>query len=300
MKINEINVKTTKNVEDKNIALLSDIHVEYNTPSVKLNKIVEDVKRLEPTQIMIPGDLYNSNDSKLVAFPRDTEKVLNFIRKLSEIANVYISLGNSELELTNNQGQFPCIDPSTFYRDDILAAEMCPYSTKMNNPVHFVGQETFHAIHAEKDYTISGLTPSLSFYKKDKERVAKLIEKYEEYINMLTAQLNPEQYNILLTHNPIIIDAYEKIASLKKFDLVLSGHNHGGLIDPKLKPFLALIPGIDSKRLFPKYVKGAHAFDNTTFVVSEGITKFHSNCGFLANFEKSQEGTIDLIKVRRK
>jgi predicted MPP superfamily phosphohydrolase len=69
--------------------------------------------------------------------------------------------------------------------------------------------------------------------------------------------------HILLAHSPNYIDAYSKWGA----DLVLSGHNHGGI---------ARIPGIcgvlsTEAVIFPKYTKGYYSDGDTKLLVSAGI-----------------------------
>lgn len=74
-------------------------------------------------------------------------------------------------------------------------------------------------------------------------------------------------FNVLLAHFPEKIDFYR---SFGKFDLVLSGHAHGG--QWRLPPFMngLYAPG---QGLFPKYAGGRYDFDDTTFIVSRGLSR---------------------------
>lgn len=76
-----------------------------------------------------------------------------------------------------------------------------------------------------------------------------------------------DSFNVLLAHFPEQIDFYR---SFGKFDLVLSGHAHGG--QWRLPPFIngLYAPG---QGLFPKYAGGRYDFDDTTFIVSRGLSR---------------------------
>lgn len=76
-----------------------------------------------------------------------------------------------------------------------------------------------------------------------------------------------DSFNVLLAHFPEKIDFYR---SFGKFDLVLSGHAHGG--QWRLPPFIngLYAPG---QGLFPKYAGGRYDFDDTTFIVSRGLSR---------------------------
>lgn len=72
-----------------------------------------------------------------------------------------------------------------------------------------------------------------------------------------------EQYTVLLSHPPEDIDAYAAAG----FQLVLSGHAHGGQFR---LPFIGglVAPG---QGFFPKYDAGLYRVDDTFMVVSRGI-----------------------------
>lgn len=76
-----------------------------------------------------------------------------------------------------------------------------------------------------------------------------------------------DSFNVLLAHFSENIDFYR---SFGKFDLVLSGHAHGG--QWRLPPFIngLYAPG---QGLFPKYAGGRYDFDDTTFIVSRGLSR---------------------------
>ena len=81
------------------------------------------------------------------------------------------------------------------------------------------------------------------------------------------AQVNPDLFTILLSHRPERIDQYR---SYGVFDLILSGHAHGGQwrIPGLLNGLLAPNQGF-----FPKYAGGRYDFPDCTFLVSRGLAR---------------------------
>ena len=71
------------------------------------------------------------------------------------------------------------------------------------------------------------------------------------------------QYTILLSHRPELIDTYTE----ENFDLVLSGHAHGGQIRI---PFLGGLVA-PNQGFLPKYTSGIYEKNDTKMIVSRGI-----------------------------
>ena len=91
-------------------------------------------------------------------------------------------------------------------------------------------------------------------YLEDKEIVDGVIKKIE---------YNKDVFSILLSHRPELFEIYHKY----NFDLVFSGHAHGGQIR---LPFIGGLVA-PNQWLFPKYDGGLYEEDNTKMIVSRGI-----------------------------
>lgn len=87
-----------------------------------------------------------------------------------------------------------------------------------------------------------------------------------QQLNRIQEKIDPDCCNVLLSHRPELIDIYKRYG----FDLVLSGHAHGGQWR---------IPGIlnglyaPNQGLFPKYAGGRYDFDRGTMIVSRGLAR---------------------------
>lgn len=91
---------------------------------------------------------------------------------------------------------------------------------------------------------------------------------YDQEASMETAFENLEQiaaYKILLAHRPELIEQYEKFP----FDLVLSGHTHGGQF---WLPFLLNGFYAPNQGFFPKYAGGLYQHQNLVHVISRGVS----------------------------
>ena len=113
---------------------------------------------------------------------------------------------------------------------------------------------------------------------KMKTQLKKLVEKIQnsefygrfrqpdmsdEYISELLGDNNKECYNVLIAHNPMYFDYYERWGA----DLVISGHIHGGIMR------LPYLGGVISPqiRLFPKYSGGLYTINKAKMILSRGL-----------------------------
>lgn len=103
-----------------------------------------------------------------------------------------------------------------------------------------------------------GLDVDISFFEGLRKK-----KLDNEYIESRLGKLDKKKYNIAIAHNPLMAYAYTKFG----FDLVFSGHVHGGLVR------LPLLGGILSPeyKLFPKYYEGVYDIDGMKMVVSRGL-----------------------------
>ena len=88
-----------------------------------------------------------------------------------------------------------------------------------------------------------------------------------KYINDKLDEVDKNKFNILLSHNPTGAQTLKDY----EFDLVFSGHVHGGIIRFFNKGLLD-----PARKFFPKYNKGLYEVGNTQLFVSTGLgnTKF--------------------------
>ncbi|MCI5752279.1 MAG: metallophosphoesterase [Oscillospiraceae bacterium] len=92
-------------------------------------------------------------------------------------------------------------------------------------------------------------------------------KNFSASIEKCAEEADTDKFNVLLAHYPEQIDYYR---SFGKFDLILSGHAHGGQWR---------IPGIlnglyaPNQGLFPEYAGGRYDFDDSVMIVSRGLSR---------------------------
>ena len=95
---------------------------------------------------------------------------------------------------------------------------------------------------------------------------ARTEQAYTAALNALPKHADSDCFTMLLAHRPEWIELYAKYG----FDLVISGHAHGGQIR---------IPGVvnglftPGERWFPKYAGGEYHVGETTLIVSRGLSR---------------------------
>lgn len=91
-------------------------------------------------------------------------------------------------------------------------------------------------------------------------------EEQLESVKQAALEAGSENYTILLSHRPELFETYQSYS----FDLVLSGHAHGGQWR---------IPGLlnglyaPNQGLFPEYAGGRYDYENGTMIVSRGLAR---------------------------
>jgi predicted MPP superfamily phosphohydrolase len=87
----------------------------------------------------------------------------------------------------------------------------------------------------------------------------------DEVTEAFSGMNDTESFRLLLSHRPEQISVYEDLS----FDLVLSGHAHGGQVRI---PFLFNGLLAPNQGFFPKYAGGLYEHDNFTHIVSRGVS----------------------------
>lgn len=217
---------------------LSDWHcTTYGKNNKRLiNLINNKIKKEKIDIVVITGDF-------IIRQKRDYRPALEFISKIKS-NNIYFIYGNHEMILKSKEIQDFKNKLETL--GVVVLDDKKIELTRENQKLNLYGVSyIFSHIASRKDLT----EQVLEKYKKD----------YEEKIGII----NQEEYNILLSHDPMDFEVYVK----EGFDLVFSGHLHGGGIR-----FFGI--GVATARknwFFTPLAAGIHKKYNTQMIVSRGI-----------------------------
>ena len=210
------------------IVHISDLHnAEFGEDNFKL---ISMIKEANPDVIVITGDVVDSRRT-------DIDISFNFIEEALKIAPCYYVSGNHESRIDEY---------------DILKEKM------IKAGVEVLENQTSVITRSNSNIKIIGINdPSFNsdYLMGDEKSV--IVSQLK-----IVAQ-NEEDLTVLLSHRPEFFELYASY----KFDLVLSGHAHGGQF---VLPFLGglFAPG---QGFFPKYDAGLFEKNGTNMIVSRGI-----------------------------
>lgn len=208
MRINEYEIKSSKNISDKKIAIVSDINIDSISKKEKLNEIIQTIDTLNPTQIVIPGNLYNASDKQL-----DIKKITDFIKELSLISEVFISYGKNEYEPFDRKYDNLESHKKTSNLRQNISEFAFEISKMQDNPINILDNEFYgEEVVYKYDIDFSAISMNIDWYYKHNSSLDKFIELYETYLNELYYMMDECVFNVLICHNPVIIEAYKKIS----------------------------------------------------------------------------------------
>jgi uncharacterized protein len=98
---------------------------------------------------------------------------------------------------------------------------------------------------------------------KERESYAESVTVEENIMNSIKGNEARGDFNILLSHRPELFSLYTQY----EFDLVFSGHAHGGQVR---LPFVGGLVA-PNQGLFPEYSSGIFQVDQTTMIVNRGL-----------------------------
>lgn len=230
------------------VAHVSDLHNRNGS------QVIESLKRRQPDIIALTGDIVNRwyplGDKLLV---KSEKHVLPFMTECAKIAPSYMSLGNHEMLLSDEDVEY----------------------------IVQTGVELLDNRYVKCDkYVIGGLTSAyVSSFRQEVRGTGSLKSRYtipksfrhtfmkREYYAWLDTFEKIPRYRILMSHHPEYWCLEEPVLINRKIDLVLSGHAHGG-------QFRLFGRGIYSpgQGWLPEYTSGIHQGENGSMIVSKGLT----------------------------
>ncbi|WP_214878131.1 metallophosphoesterase [Exiguobacterium sp. ERU653] len=217
--------------ESLRIVLLSDLHsASYGH---KQSILIDQVRAQEPDLIALPGDLLDRY--------RSPEPAFELIEGLAGIAPMYFVTGNHEID-----------DSEDYVRHNVKNVFRSHGVTVLENEWEPI---TINEI----ELVIGGLEDPLRTYTEN------IYGSWETDAasSMQNVESN-DTFNVLLSHRAEEVDTYADLP----FDLVLSGHAHGGQVRI---PYLLNGLFAPDQGFFPKYAGGLYEHETFTHVIGRGF-----------------------------
>lgn len=210
------------------IVQVSDVH--NGKIFNKNQRLFEIIRKAEPDIIAVTGDLLDSRHT-------DVSVALEFMEGAVEIAPCYYVTGNHEARVPE---EFKELRKGLEGLGVVI----------LEDEVLTIGK-------GDSSITLMGISDprfTCEYIKDDKGVVE---------ASLGSLNFDKDSFSVLLSHRPEMFELYVQ----HDFDLVLSGHAHGGQVR---LPFAGGVYA-PSQGLFPQYDAGLFAEDNTKMIVSRGV-----------------------------
>lgn len=229
-------IKSDKITKPCRLVLLADLH---NKSFGKGNKrLLAAIGAASPDGVLVAGDMLTAIRGV------DYSHALSLMEKLSAGYRIYYGMGNHEYRL----GRYPDDYPGMYegYMSGLRQAGIEPL---LNETVYL----------PECNIAICGAQIDRAYFRHFRRKPMEA-----SYLPGLLGTPDGEKFQLLIAHNPVYFDAYARWGA----DLVVSGHVHGGIVR------LPVLGGVLSPAmtLFPKYDGGVFTENNSTMILSRGLS----------------------------
>lgn len=226
-------VETEKLNGSIRIALVTDLHsCGYGE---KMELLTDEIDRQKPDVILLGGDIFDHR------IPDGNSEI--FLENISNRYPVYYVTGNHEF----------------WSGEEAFNKKMA--ILERNNVIRLSGETA--------EFSVGGATinicgvddPCAESYTNG------AVKSFEEQIEDVSRSAENGKFTLLLSHRPERMPLYSQY----DFDLVLSGHNHGGqwripgLVNGVYAPM--------GQGFFPKYAGGEYEENGTKMIISRGLAK---------------------------
>ena len=217
------------------ILQISDLHsAEFGDNN---SRLIRKIDNENPDIIVMTGDMVSTSDTSYDVF-------YSLASNLASRYPTYYIVGNHEQNLKDEK------------KDGMIE-----YLSSIN--IRVLDNEKVTIENGNEKINLYGMWFNLRYYKDLNNEETKDYNFDLDSMVEILGEANKDEYNIVLTHNPVYADTYSQWGA----DLVLSGHLHGGMV------YVPFVGGLFSpeKEWFPKYYGGRYSIDNMDLIVNKGL-----------------------------
>lgn len=241
-------INSLKKIDKTRIIYISDFHdKKYKNE----DSIISYINNVNPNYIVLGGDFVEYSTISRLYKSASFDNALLFIKKLMQ------KLQNSHLDTNSN---FKGIFFSYGNHEHRLSKYDNESFESFTKKLIELGVNILdNDIYLSDNISITGISLHDGYYGKFN------LNKHIEYtkIQDLIKRLDKDKFNICLFHKPDYAEDFIDYG----YDLVVSGHNHGGLIR---FPFIGSVFSPDLK-LLPKYDYGYIMYKSGHIIISSGF-----------------------------
>lgn len=244
LKVTNYDVRINKyaNIRELNIALISDLHLGYNTGVKEIEDMVNKINNLNPDVVILAGDIFDNNYDAI----DKPERIIELLSSIRSKYGKYATYGNHDVQEDILLG-------FSFSKDQNDTPQA---DERMNE---FIDKSGFKLLH--DSYAI--IENNIYIYgRPDKTRI-NLGENSRIEASHVCDGMNLDYPVICVEHEP---SELHELASAG-VDLNLSGHTHNGQI----------WPGTLTIGFFWENAYGKMLIDNMTSIVTSGVGLFGVN-----------------------
>lgn len=227
-------IDSDKITDEVRIVMISDVHDEHC--KIK-SQVTEKIRTLQPDLILCVGDIIDNTSLS-------DASTLSFLEELTNIADVYMSLGNHEIDYYQDHPD----DYEHLSEIGVNVLEETYVDLAVNGQAIRLG--------GMYGYAFSQMTGGITQEDMHNSPIYQFLSKMQD----------TDAFQLMMAHRPdsfIYGEAYRW-----DFDLILSGHNHGGQV---IIPFVGGLYAPE-EGFFPFYDYGLFSTDNSKLIVSRGIS----------------------------
>jgi len=230
LKIVKYEIKSEKIISPVRLAVVADLH--SCKYGKNMGKLIDAIKSTKADAILIAGDFF---DDKL---PENNSEF--FLKGIFDRYPLYYVTGNHEYWSKTEKFK-KCMAILEKYKVKRLSGDICHLNIRGN------------------EILICGVDDPDGYWQKEKN-------SFEDQLTSLKEKGPFSNYTILLSHRPEFYELYQN----KGFDLVVSGHAHGGQWQ---------IPGLlnglyaPDQGFFPEYTGGLYEELPAKMIVSRGLSR---------------------------
>lgn len=256
IKVNEYVLKNPKIVKNRTIVNISDIHSNVIS-LIYIKKILEELKA---NYVFVPGDTFDSVENI------QNEEIIALLGEIGNISPTFMSLGNHDMcELSYKTGK----------KEELESSKYLDLFNKIAKQTKCIPMtSSFSKIVLEEDLIVSAINVPFSYYGKIEQ-----IELYKKILSEIKEKINEAKFNILLLYSPNSLIQHNQIDKsselIKNMNLILCGHNHGGLVPTFAQDIMNGHRGLAGPyaKLFQPNAYGIYNKDNQSVLISNGVTK---------------------------